>query len=283
MTVYPEETASCFFTRYFSVMIAIMEVDAMETRNVILELRTKKGLSQDELAEKVMVTRQAVSRWENGETVPNTETLKLLSKEFDVSINTLLGAPRQLICQCCGMPLEDDGMISHNSDGTLNEDYCKWCYADGTYTYSDMDDLIDVCVKHMVNEKFTEEQARLYMKELLPKLDYWKRYEELSDNGQFEAFKKQLLTEINDLHIEGLPKVEKLNALVGKYVNLEYPLPNGRNVKFLDDETTYLGNQLESEFGGDRCFGVLANMDFIMICTYEAGGANPELVLYKKR
>lgn len=44
-----------------------------------------------------------------------------------------------------------------------------------------------------------------------------------------------------------------------------------------------LGNQLKSEFGGDRCFGVLANMDFIMICTYEAGGANPELVLYKKR
>lgn len=71
----------------------------METKNVILELRTKKGLSQDELAEKVMVTRQAVSRWENGETVPNTETLKLLSKEFNVTINTLLGAPRQLICQ----------------------------------------------------------------------------------------------------------------------------------------------------------------------------------------
>lgn len=61
----------------------------METKNVILELRTKKGLSQDELAEKVMVTRQAVSRWENGETVPNTETLKLLSKEFMLQLNTL--------------------------------------------------------------------------------------------------------------------------------------------------------------------------------------------------
>lgn len=68
----------------------------METKNVIFELRTKKGLSQEELAQKVMVTRQAVSRWENGETVPNTETLKLLSKEFDVSINTLLGDPGSL-------------------------------------------------------------------------------------------------------------------------------------------------------------------------------------------
>ena len=69
----------------------------METRQVILQLRTAKGLSQEELAEKVYVTRQAVSRWETGETVPNTETLKLLSQLFDVSINTLLGTPKQLI------------------------------------------------------------------------------------------------------------------------------------------------------------------------------------------
>lgn len=67
----------------------------METKDVIYELRTGKGLSQEELAEKVFVTRQAVSRWETGETVPNTETLKLLSALFDVSINTLLGTPRQ--------------------------------------------------------------------------------------------------------------------------------------------------------------------------------------------
>ena len=254
----------------------------MDTKEVIFELRTKNGLSQDELAEKVFVTRQAVSRWENGETVPNTETLKLLSKLFGVSINTLLGAPRHLICQCCGMPLEDE-LIGKNQDGTLNEDYCKWCYADGTYTYSDMDELINVCIPHMVKEGFSEEQARAYMKDQLPKLDYWKRYEELSDNGQFEEFKKSLIDEINALHIEGMPKVEKLNALVGKYVNLEYRLPNGMNVKFLDDNTTYLGNQLEPEFDGERCFGVLANMEFILICTYGEEGADPELVLYKKR
>lgn len=254
----------------------------MCTKDVIYELRTKNGLSQDDLAEKVFVTRQAVSRWENGETIPNTETLKLLSGLFNVSINTLLGSPRQLICQCCGMPLED-AIIGRNKDGSLNEDYCQWCYADGTYTYSDMDDLIRVCIPHMVEQGFTEEQAREHMKHILPTLDYWKRYEELSDNGQFDQFKKQLIDEINDLHVEGMPKLESLNALVGSYVNLEYPLPSGMRVKFLNDGTTYLGNQLESGLGGGRCFGVLANMDFILICTYGCGGADPELVLYKKR
>ena len=254
----------------------------MKTHEVILALRNKAGLSQEELAQKIFVTRQAVSRWEQGETVPNTETLKRLSQVFDVSINTLLGSPRKLICQCCGMALEDP-LIGRNKDGSLNEDYCKWCYADGTYMYSNMDDLINVCVGHMVTEEFSEEQAREYLKQLLPQLDYWKRYEELGDDGQFEIFKQQLIDEINELAIEGMPKLEKLNALVGKYVNLEYPLPNGKLVKFLDDKTTYLGNQLESEIVDGLCFGILANMNFIMICTYESDGQNPELLVYKKR
>ena len=254
----------------------------MNTKDVLHELRTRSGLSQDDLAEKVFVTRQAVSRWENGETVPNTETLKLLSKIFNVSINTLLGSPHPLVCQCCGMPL-DDSILGRNRDGSLNEEYCQWCYADGTYTYSDMDELIKICIPQMVKQGFSEDQAREYMKQKLPTLDYWKRYEELSDNGEFEAFKKQLIREINDLHVEGLPEVKSLNALVGSYVNLAYRLPSGMEVKFLNDQATYLGNQLESELGGGRCFGVLANMDFILICTYEAEGANPELVLYKKR
>ncbi len=145
----------------------------METKDVLLELRTKNGLSQEELAEKIHVTRQAVSRWETGETIPNTETLKLLSKQFDVSINTLLGSPRTLICQCCGMPL-DDSSISKKPDGTFNEEYCKWCYADGKFAYSSLEELIDFLVGHMSSESWPPEQARAYFEAQLPKLDHWK-------------------------------------------------------------------------------------------------------------
>ena len=145
----------------------------METKNIIAGLRSKKGFSQDELAEKVFVTRQAVSRWENGETVPNTETLKLLSKVFDVSINTLLGSPRQLICQCCGMPL-DDISISKETDGTFNEEYCKWCYTDGKFIYKSLDELIDFLAERMANENYTEQQVREYLRAQLLNLKYWK-------------------------------------------------------------------------------------------------------------
>ena len=108
-------TAGCFSDCRFIDMIKITEVTTMETKKIILKLRTERGMSQDELANKVMVTRQAVSRWENGDTVPNTDTLRLLSKEFDVSINTLLGEPRKLICQCCGMPIDDKWIMEHSS------------------------------------------------------------------------------------------------------------------------------------------------------------------------
>ena len=220
----------------------------METKDIILELRTQKGMSQDDLAEKVFVTRQAVSRWENGETVPNTETLKLLSKLYDVSINTLLGSPQKLVCQCCGMVLEDSD-ISKETNGIFNEEYCKWCYADGDFT-----------------------------------LDFWKQYAKLGGREMFEEFKNKLIDEFNTLlHVEGLPKVENLNVLPGSFVNMEYRLPNGSYVKLLDDKATYLGNQLQCEFGGDRCFGIVANMDFLLVCSYEENGENPELVIYKKR
>lgn len=148
----------------------------MEPKDILLALRTKNGFSQDALAKKCYVTRQAVSRWETGETLPNTETLKRLSQLYNVSINTLLGAPRTLVCQCCGMPL-DDATISHELDGSFNEDYCKWCYSNGTFTYSDPEALLDFLVQHMANDTWPPDLVRTYFENLLPTLKHWQETE----------------------------------------------------------------------------------------------------------
>ena len=147
----------------------------MEIKDILKSLREKKGLTQDQLAERVMVTRQAVSRWENGETQPGTDTLKLLSGEFDVSINTLLGSPRQLVCQCCGMPLNEDSMISKEADGSFNEDYCKWCYNDGRFAYDSRDSLLDFLISHMPNpENLPDDQRRMQYDGYLSQRKHWK-------------------------------------------------------------------------------------------------------------
>ena len=148
----------------------------METKDVLRELRTARGLSQEELAGRLHVTRQAVSRWETGETTPNPETLKLLSKLFQVSINTLLGSPQQLVCQCCGMPL-DDASLSREADGSFNEEYCKWCYVDGEFAYSTLEELTEFLVAHMSNAHWPAEQVRAFCTAQLPKLRHWQRPE----------------------------------------------------------------------------------------------------------
>ena len=218
----------------------------METKNVIFDLRTKMGLSQEELADKVFVTRQAVSRWETGETIPNTETLKLLSSLFDVSINTLLGSPRKLFCECCGMEI-DDTSIGREKNGRFNEDFCKWCYSDGEYT-----------------------------------LDIWRKYASVGGKEKLLEFKEKLIGEINLLmRLEGLPELEDLNVLPGEFVNMEYTLTNGEKVKLLDDKATYFGSQMEWEAG--KCVGIAANTSLILICSYEENGANPQIIIYKSR
>ena len=147
----------------------------MEVKDILKSLREQRGLTQEQLAERTMVTRQAVSRWETGETQPNTETLKLLSREYDVSINTLLGSPRALICQCCGMPLSEDGFISREPDGSFNEDYCKWCYAEGRFAYSSKDALLDYLVAHMPNpDGLPEGDRRSQYDGYLSELKHWK-------------------------------------------------------------------------------------------------------------
>ena len=72
------------------------------------------------------------------------------------------------------MPL-DDSSISKEPDGTFNEDYCKWCYADGNFVYTNLDELISFLVEHMSNNSWPAEQAKAFFKEQLPQLDYWNK------------------------------------------------------------------------------------------------------------
>lgn len=146
----------------------------MDTKDVLQELRAKNGLTQDQLAQQLNVTRQAVSRWETGETTPNIETLKQISNAFHISINTLLGSPRKLYCQCCGMPLDDES-ISTEPGGSLNEEYCKWCYTGGAFVYRTMDQLLDFLVEHMPIPGCTPEQSRQQFAAHLAELNHWKK------------------------------------------------------------------------------------------------------------
>lgn len=118
---------------------------------------------------------EKITECDTGETQPNTDTLKLLSRVFDVSINTLLGSPRQLVCQCCGMPLNEDGLISREPDGSYNEDYCKWCYANGKFAYHSKESLLDYLVANMPNPDNADEETRRNQFDLyLSQLKHWK-------------------------------------------------------------------------------------------------------------
>lgn len=82
---------ACFFAARFRIIKA--EGGAFmqhEIKSTIKKLRIEKGLTQDELAEKLNVTRQAVSNWENGKTQPDIETLTKLAEIFDVSAEKII-------------------------------------------------------------------------------------------------------------------------------------------------------------------------------------------------
>ena len=100
---------------------------------------------------------------------------------------------------------------------------------------------------------------------------------------KYREFKQILLDEVNALlQALGLPAADGLCELPGAFVNLPYPLPNGRTEKLLDDKKIYLGTQIEFADRG-VCYGVVADTTFILICSYSVDGSEPELVAYRKR
>jgi hypothetical protein len=112
------------------------------------------------------------------------------------------------------------------------------------------------------------------------------KYIEVGGEENFKKLQKELINEFNSLNISGLPKIKELYPLHGEFVNLEYTLPNGEKIKYLNNNESYLGNQVECEFNDEnlkRYFGIIANMTFLLVSEYDEDGSNPEIVVYKKR
>lgn len=149
---------------------AIMGVGEM-----IQSARKRAGLTQEQLASKVYVTRQAVSRWENGDSEPSIDMRKLLASVLGVPVVDLLGLPDSPACQCCGTPFDVPNMpFGTNADGTENADYCGWCYRDGEFTSQGLDEIIERNVPYLMEATgYTAEEAVSFMGAVLPTLKRW--------------------------------------------------------------------------------------------------------------
>ena len=151
----------------------------MAIKDVLPAIRQERHITQQELAEKVFVTRQAVSRWENGETTPSIDMTKLIANVLDVPVMRLLDLPQEPACQCCGTPFSVPNMENGtDADGTQNPQYCKWCYDEGEFTYKTMDDVIETSAPYLVQATgMSLDEAVSFMGALLPTLGHWKKTE----------------------------------------------------------------------------------------------------------
>lgn len=146
----------------------------MALKDALPALRKQHGLTQEDLAKKLYVTRQAISRWENGETEPSIDMLKLISATFDEPISHLLEMPEHY-CESCGMILEPS-QYGTKTDGSATEHFCKWCYDKGEYTYdTTMEAMIEDCAPRLSeNTGMTLDEAVSLMGAVLPQLERWK-------------------------------------------------------------------------------------------------------------
>lgn len=93
--------------------------------------------------------------------------------------------------------------------------------------------------------------------------------------------KEQLIKEFNKLAITDMGEVKELHEGKGNFVNLDFPLPCGRTVKFWDNDKTYYINQLEKK-DSTRCYGLTADETYLMVCEYGDNGADAEIVVFKR-
>ena len=152
----------------------------MTTAEVLLDIRKKNNFTQDEMADKLFVTRQAVSRWENGETTPTIDTLKTISTTFDIDAATLLGLVEPPACQSCAMPLKELADFGSNSDNTASTEYCSHCFSEGAYTHDrTLEEMVETNLRFLDEfnagngTNYSEDEARTILKMHLATLKRW--------------------------------------------------------------------------------------------------------------
>ena len=133
----------------------------MSIGEVISAAREAQGMTQSDLAGKVLVTRQAVSRWETG--------------ALDVPVTRLLEMPPEPCCQSCALPLGKEADYGAESDGTKSEEYCTWCYPDGAFTGEEsLDAFIEHAAPYMAEGVgVSRDEAISYLAVVLPTLKRW--------------------------------------------------------------------------------------------------------------
>lgn len=152
----------------------------MDLGNKINDIRKASGLTQEEFAQKLFVTRQAVSRWENGETTPTLDTLKTICGLFKTDANAFFETQQAPICQSCAMSLISLDDLATNDDKTVNMDFCVHCFKDGSYTHDrTLEEMIETNLKFLAEfnagngTDYTEEETRNILKLYLPTLKRW--------------------------------------------------------------------------------------------------------------
>ena len=143
-------------------------------KDTLAQLRHERGLTQEELASRLYITRQAVSRWETGATEPGIDMIKLIARELDIPVTRLLDMPEHH-CQSCGMMFTAPDQHGHEADGTETEDFGRWCYDQGAYTYeTTMEEMIEDCAPRMAEYmNWSVDECASLLGAILPTLRRW--------------------------------------------------------------------------------------------------------------
>ena len=122
------------------------------------------------------------------------------------------------ICQCCGMILKTSDDMGCFTDGTVNSDYCRFCFSDGGFTHATMDEQIQCNLQHLEEWRLEKDvdisrgEAEIQLREYLPRLKRWLPMEKnILDTGEM-----RIRCPVNESH--GISKTDRSGCpVIGRY------------------------------------------------------------------